>query len=224
MSYGKKREYLFGESLDSITNYPLRNSIISFVRQEINAIDLSKRIMSLYENYPKESFYSTMNILGNHDTERILTMLNEDIKSFKIAVAIQIFMPGVPLIYYGDEAGLTGGKDPSNRRPFPWGNINKEIQEWYKKLINLRNTHDVLRKGEFKIHKINTNVFCLERFIKNKRILLITNQADYEKYIRTDGLKGDYKNYLNPFEIYHFDNNFIELKLLPKQCKILMKL
>lgn len=224
MSYGKRREYLFGESLDSVTNYPLRNLIISFARQEINAIDLSKRIMSLYENYPKESFYSTMNILGNHDTKRILTMLDEDIKNLKIAIAIQIFMPGVPLIYYGDEVGLTGGKDPSNRRPFPWNNINREIQEWYKELINIRNTHKVIKKGEFKIHKVDINVFCFERFIEDKKVILIVNQSDYEKYIKIDGLKGDYKNYLKPFKTYHFYNDYAEFKISPKQCKILMSL
>ncbi|MGL4450333.1 MAG: glycoside hydrolase family 13 protein [Sarcina sp.] len=224
MSYGKRREYLFGKSLDSITNYPLKDSIISFARREINAIDLSRKIMSLYENYPKESFYSTMNMLGNHDTERVLTMLGEDIKKFKIATAVQMIMPGVPLIYYGDEAGVTGGKDPSNRKPFPWGNINEEVYKWYKELAFIRTTEEVVKKGDFKIHNVNVNVFCFERYIENKKVILIANQSDYEKYIKIEGLFGDYKNYLNPFEVYHFENNLVELKILPNQCKILMNL
>lgn len=224
MSYGERREYLFGQSLDSITNYPLKDSIISFARREINAIDLSRRIMSLYENYPKESFYSTMNMLGNHDTERVLTMLGEDIKKFKIATAVQMLMPGVPLIYYGDEAGVTGGKDPSNRKPFPWNNINEEVYKWYKKLAYIRTAEDVVKKGDFKIHNVNINVFCFERFMENKKVVLIANQSEYEKYIKIEGLFGDYKNYLNPFEVYHFENNLVELKILPNQCKILMNL
>lgn len=224
MSYGQRREYLFGQSLDSITNYPLKDSIISFARREINAIDLSRRIMSLYENYPKESFYSTMNMLGNHDTERVLTMLGEDIKKFKIATAVQMLMPGVPLIYYGDEAGVTGGKDPSNRKPFPWNNINEEVYKWYKKLAYIRTAEDVVKKGDFKIHNVNINVFCFERFMENKKVVLIANQSEYEKYIKIEGLFGDYKNYLNPFEVYHFENNLVELKILPNQCKILMNL
>ncbi|MGL5574368.1 MAG: glycoside hydrolase family 13 protein [Sarcina sp.] len=224
MSYGQRREYLFGKSLDSITNYPLKDSIISFARREINAIDLSRKIMSLYENYPKESFYSTMNMLGNHDTERVLTMLGEDIKKFKIATAVQMIMPGVPLIYYGDEAGVTGGKDPSNRKPFPWGNINEEVYKWYKELAFIRTTEEVVKKGDFKIHNVNVNVFCFERYIENKKVILIANQSDYEKYIKIEGLFGDYKNYLNPFEVYHFENNLVELKILPNQCKILMNL
>lgn len=123
ISYNKKRKYLFGKELDSVTNYPLKDNIISFVKREITAIDLSKKIMNLYENYPKESFYSTMNILGNHDTKRILTNLNGDIRGLKMATAIQFLMPGVPLIYYGDEVGMEGKLDPNNRKPFPWSNL-----------------------------------------------------------------------------------------------------
>ncbi|WP_297522661.1 glycoside hydrolase family 13 protein [uncultured Clostridium sp.] len=224
VSYGQKREYLFGESLDSITNYPLKDSIISFARREINASDLSKRIMSLYENYPKESFYSTMNMLGNHDTERVLTMLGEDIKKFKIVTGLQMLLPGVPLIYYGDEVGLTGGKDPSNRKPFPWNNINEEVYKWYKELAKIRMTEDVVKKGDFKIHNVNNNVFCIERWLEDKKLIFIANQSDYEKFIKIEDLRGDYKNYLNPYEVYHFRDNSIELKILPNQCKILMNL
>ncbi|MGL5067200.1 MAG: glycoside hydrolase family 13 protein [Sarcina sp.] len=224
ISYGQRREYLFGDSLDSVTNYPLKDSIISFVMREINATELSRRIMSLYENYPKESFYSTMNMLGNHDTKRVLTMLEENIKKFKIATAIQMLMPGVPLIYYGDEVGVTGGADPSNRKPFPWNNQNEEVYKWYKELANIRKSEDVVKKGDFKIHNVNTNVFCFERFIGDKKLILIANQSEYEKYINIKGLLGEYKNYLNPYEVYNFEEKLAELKILPNQCKILMNL
>ena len=110
VSYSRKREYLFGNELDSVTNYPLRQIILDLVRNYIGNKSFIRRYLSLKENYPKEYFYSTMNMLGNHDTERVLTMLNNSVELLKEAVAIQMTLPGVPLIYYGDEAGLTGGK------------------------------------------------------------------------------------------------------------------
>ena len=74
ISYNRKREYLFGNELDSVTNYPFRDNIIlDLVRNYIGNRYFIKKYIVLKENYPKEYFYSTMNILGNHDTERILT-------------------------------------------------------------------------------------------------------------------------------------------------------
>ena len=72
VSYSSKREYFYGEELDSVTNYPFREILINFVKGYIKSDKLKKRFMSLYENYPIENFYSCMNVLGTHDTERIL--------------------------------------------------------------------------------------------------------------------------------------------------------
>ena len=127
ISYSQRRKYLFGKELDSVTNYPFRNAILKYVKSEIDANVFSRTIFSLYENYPIENFYSTMNILGNHDTERVLTVLNEDIRLLELALILQMVLPGVPLIYYGDEAGLLGNKDPENRKAYPWGRENKSV-------------------------------------------------------------------------------------------------
>lgn len=224
VSYGQRREYLFGKSLDSITNYPMKDSIIAFAKRQINAIDLSNRIMNLYENYPKESFYSTMNILGNHDTERILTVLDGKVDDFKIATGIQMMMPGVPLIYYGDEVGVNGGKDPNNRKPFPWNSINSKIYNWYKEITHIRCIEEVVKSGEFKIHYVDENVFCFERYSSNKKMIFFANQSTEEKYVRVGSIEGKFKNYLNPYERYYFGNSGIELKILAGQCKILMSL
>jgi 4-alpha-glucanotransferase len=75
ISYGKIREYLLGEELDSVINYPLRHAILKFFMGEWDSTRLNKTIMSLFENYPVSSFYSMMNILGSHDTVRIMTAL-----------------------------------------------------------------------------------------------------------------------------------------------------
>ena len=99
------------------------------------------------ETYPPQSVNCLMNVLGTHDTERILTILGSEnmpsnkkemaesklseeelkqaVKLLKIAVLLQMTLPGIPCIYYGDEAGMEGWEDPLNRRCYPWGNENK---------------------------------------------------------------------------------------------------
>ncbi|MGL4742425.1 MAG: glycoside hydrolase family 13 protein, partial [Sarcina sp.] len=218
ISYGQKREYLFGSSLDSVTNYPLRDAIISFCNKQISSNKLSKKIMNLYENYPRESFYSTMNILGNHDTERILTALGNNKQKLKIALAIQILMPGVPLIYYGDEAGVQGGKDPDNRRAFPWGNVNSEIYSWVKFLIDIRNKNEAIKSGELKFHNISENIFGLERFIDKTSFLIIISNTNKDETATIPYIDGKYKDYLNPMKVYCSFENRLDIKFEPYEC------
>ncbi|MEG2246820.1 MAG: glycoside hydrolase family 13 protein [Romboutsia sp.] len=190
ISYSSRREYFFGKELDSVTNYPLRDIIIRFLIGNIKAKYFIKRLMSLYENYPIENFYSCMNLLGNHDTERIFTMLGEDIFLLKLAIVMQMTLPGVPLIYYGDEAGLIGGKDPQNRKPYPWNNINEEIFTIYKTFGKLRSNEDALRKGSFNIIDKYEDVLIYERIYENRKITIIIN-PNYEdfKYDIDNGFK-----------------------------------
>ena len=84
ISYSKKREYLLGYELDSVTNYPLRKLIMEYSKKEISADYFIKIYKSLLENYPPENFYSTMNMLGTHDTERIFTILNENVALLRL--------------------------------------------------------------------------------------------------------------------------------------------
>ena len=186
VSYSMQRRYLFGKELDSVTNYPLRDSIIKYTRREINANQFVNRISSIYENYPIDNFYSNMNLLGNHDTERILTVLEEDRKLLEFAVAIQMVFPGVPLIYYGDEAGLVGGKDPYNRKTYPWGKEDKDIFELYKRLIALRNNNEALKKGSFNIEECS-NITMITREYKNKVIRILLNNLEEDKKLEIKG-------------------------------------
>lgn len=225
VSYSMKREYLFGDELDSVTNYPLRAGIISFVKGDITSKEISDIIMSLYENYPKESFFSNMNLLGNHDTERIFTSLENNFMALKLAIAIQMLLPGVPLIYYGDEAGLVGKSDPDNRKAFPWGRGNTEIGDYYRELCAIRNHNDVIKAGEFKIHQINDEIFCFERYLEEKSMFLIINSSKINRqYITTNLIKarGRYKNLLKPYEEYDFDKENFLIELNPLQCKIII--
>ena len=147
ISYGARRDYILGGSLYGAMNYPFRDMIISFLNGYRSSHDVAYQLMSLRENYPKDAFYNNLNNLGTHDTERILTMVGE--QNNPLAISMMFSLPGIPCIYYGDEAGLTGGKDPDNRKYFPWDNISEEVYQIYQNWTKKRLNEPTLRQGEF---------------------------------------------------------------------------
>jgi pullulanase len=224
ISYSRKREYLFGYELDSVTNYPLRQLIIDVAKRNISSEYFVKRYMNLLENYPKEIFYSTMNMLGNHDTERILTLLNNNIKLLNIAIVLQMTLPGVPLIYYGDEAGLTGFKDPENRKSYPWGRENKNILSIYKVLSNLRAKEDILKFGDIKFRECKNNVLCFDRYSKDELIITIISFSEKSETYRLKEFRGRFKNLIDKMEVYDSEEEEFEIKLKSNECKILKRI
>ena len=171
VAYSQRKRYLLGNELDSVMDYPFANAIIGFVGYN-DADNFLERILSITENYPKQVVDSLMNMLGTHDTARVITRLaGEDcgihdrewqsqhflsdeqykfgVKLEKMAAAIQYTLPGFPSIYYGDEAGMQGYKDPFNRRGFTWDSINTSLSSWYSWLGLLRKTCPVLERGQF---------------------------------------------------------------------------
>ena len=138
--------------------------------------------MSLYENYPKEVFHSTMNLIGTHDTERALTLLEERNPEkgkvlLKLAIAFQMTFPGVPLIYYGDEAGMRGGRDPKNRATYPWGKEDKEILDYYRKLTSLRRDLDILKKGSLSFIETDEDIAAFEREYQGEKLITVVNRS-----------------------------------------------
>jgi cyclomaltodextrinase len=193
VSYGRLREYLLGEELDSVMSYPFRKLVLDFLLGYDRGENLHKGIMTLYENYPREAFFGAMNLLGTHDVTRLRTILGEAPPEIsltaaeqsvyrmteeqqtladrrqRLAVVLQMTLPGVPSIYYGDEAGMEGYRDPFNRGTYPWGREDKALLQWYKRLIHLRNATDALKNGEYVpvIHR--EGVFGFLRIISNNR-------------------------------------------------------
>lgn len=192
-SYGKVREYLQGEEMDSVMNYPFRQITLDFMLGTIDAFAVHRAFMSLAENYPSHNFYAMMNLIGSHDVPRALTLLGEApphesltiaqqaryrlpaekqqlaIARLKMMALWQMTFPGVPSVYYGDEAGLQGYKDPFNRATYPWGQENKELLTWYKQIIALRNQYDVLKTGKWISLPANGQVYGYIRRITNGR-------------------------------------------------------
>ncbi len=170
-AYGVRRRYFVDGSLDSVMNYPFRNAILDFVRDRDSGWGLKNTVMTIAENYPPQVFLSNMNLLGTHDTPRILTALVDDFQGSRFEQArrflsrnqyvtaqerllmasfIQYMLPGSPSLYYGDEAGMEGHKDPFNRRTYPWGRENTELLSHFKRLGQLRKKYEALRLGDIR--------------------------------------------------------------------------
>ncbi|EHJ02340.1 Pullulanase [Clostridium sp. DL-VIII] len=224
ISYSKRRKYLQGEEVHAATNYPLRESLINFVKGYIKSDKLKQKIMSLYENYPRESFYGNVNIAGTIDTERILTILDENIELLRLLAVIQFTLPGVPLICYGDEAGLKGGKEPDNRKSYPWGEENKELIKFYQKLTSIRNNENGLKKGDLNILDTETDVLAFERNYENEKIIILVNISNEAKLFKGINLNGEYMSLFDTDEKYKFTGRNSGITVFSRNFKILRKL
>ncbi|GBG96773.1 glycoside hydrolase family 13 protein [Lactococcus termiticola] len=185
ISYGQRRDYILGDSLHGVMNYPFRDMILAFLRQELSAHDIAHQMMMLKENYPEDVLYNNLNNLGSHDTERIISMVGED--RHAMAVAMLYSLPGVPCLYYGDEAGLTGLKDPSNRKYFPWDNIKEEPYQAYKGWIAKRKAEAVLTKGDFSVFYTG-DVLGILRFDEETVFATILNPTDRDVTLYTEDI------------------------------------
>lgn len=225
VSYGVSRAYLSGKELDSAMNYPLRKIWLDYFLEREDAAQTNRRILNLYENYPRQHFYAMMNLVGSHDVERVLTLLGEapfyegmpaisqsryrlPNEQYQLAVArlkmlslLQMTFPGVPCVYYGDEAGMQGFRDPYNRGAFVWGKEDAYLLGWYKKVIALRNANAALRTGEFLPVIAQDDVYGYVRRIlggkdvfgapaQDQTFLVLCNRSRVEKRQVTLDLRG----------------------------------
>ncbi|MCL2300897.1 MAG: alpha-amylase family glycosyl hydrolase, partial [Firmicutes bacterium] len=145
-SHGGRRRFLLGGQMHSVMNYPLANAILRFARKAA-AEQLAEVVESQLEHYPPCAIAGLMNHIGTHDTPRALTRLMQKtgldhaLSRLKLCAALQYTLPGNPCVYYGDEAGLQGEKDPFNRACYPWGREDEDLLGWYRALGALRARH-----------------------------------------------------------------------------------
>lgn len=201
VAYSEWRPYFMGEQLDGVMNYPFKEAIISLMLGG-KTKDFVSSITHILENYPKANLDVNMNLIGSHDTARILTVLSgvtppyrkEDRASFtmdgelyalakrrlKIASALQYFLPGVPCLYYGDEAGAYGYEDPLNRGTYPWGREDGDLVDHYQRLGNLRKEHQNLFLGETSFENVTEVGFEIVRRSNDGEIRLKTDRNKLE--------------------------------------------
>ncbi len=154
VSYGKLRTYFLGSELDGVMNYPFREAVIDFMLGRVSASEMAEIFESLKENYPHDAFYGGFNMLSSHDRPRILTVFGEEPECAKarlwLSLLLQMTFPGIPCIYYGDEAGMEGGADPQNRGPYPWGKEDVDTLTMHRSALWFRKNFDVFTDGDFK--------------------------------------------------------------------------
>lgn len=198
-AYGNLRKYFQGAELDATMNYPLRDALISFITRRSSADSFASSIESLQANYPREAFYAEFNMMSTHDRARILTMLGDApdksaisegdqywfrlnpgcralaVSRLWLTTLIQMCLPGVPCVYYGDEAGLEGYSDPFCRSTFPWDNPDKNCQIIYRNAIQLRKTLDVFVTGDLHARSFGYDVFGMWRRDKTTSVCVLVN-------------------------------------------------
>lgn len=199
IAYGKRKKYYLGNELDGVMNYPLRDALISYFRYR-KTEKLSLYLFDILPNMPKRIRDAQMNLLGSHDTERILTALggapsegktnsvlltlrmSEQERTcakerLKMAYTTLATLPGIPTVYYGDEVGMEGYSDPFSRRTFPWGSEDTDILSHYKKIARIRK-NPIYKSGELHILYLSQSLFLFERKDKKSTYLTAVNNGD----------------------------------------------
>ena len=173
-------EWLQGDEFDAVMNYRFRDGCIEFfAKQKISSEEFVKIVGSQLFDYKMQSNFAALNLLSSHDTARFLTVAKNDVRRVRMAIAFQFCYIGAPSVYYGEEIGMEGEKDPDNRRFMVWDETkwNKSLLETYKRLIRIRNANEVLRAGDLKFILAKGMVIGFERFIGDKKLYIFINNS-----------------------------------------------
>ena len=208
-AYGQRRRYLLGNQLDSVMNYPFAAAILHFVRYGGGQAFLDA-ILSITEHYPPQVTAVLMNHIGTHDTLRAITALAgpdctgqgrawqhrnntlsgadyaRGVQLLKLASFLQYTLPGVPSLYYGDEVGVQGMKDPFNRGCMPWAHQDRDLLHWYQRLGQMRRGCKALAEGTFVPVQGDLGGVCYERQSDGARLLAAVNRTSEPKTFAVD--------------------------------------
>jgi cyclomaltodextrinase / maltogenic alpha-amylase / neopullulanase len=189
--------WLQGDQFDAVMNYIQTRACIAFFGarsvsplepgggfppvKPMNAAGFAKAIEDMLGLYDWQITTVQMNLLSSHDTPRFVNMVQGDQSALKLATLFQMTMPGAPMVYYGDEVGLTGGHDPGSRGAFPWDQArwDTELRDYIRDAIRLRKVHPALRRGSYRTLLADGEFFAFERVYENKRMVVAFNTASH---------------------------------------------
>ena len=204
IAYDRLTGYYHGRQLDGVMNYPLRAGLIAYLRDKSTGA-LAYYLNEVLPNMPKRAADAAMNLLGTHDTVRILTALGgaspegksndvlarlrmseeekeRAISLLKGAYLILATLPGIPCIYYGDEVGAEGYADPFNRRPFPWHEGEEDLLSHYRRMADVRR-HAVYFDGELRLLHLSAELLVFAREKDGARAVTLFNNTDAERRV-----------------------------------------
>ncbi|HZY10229.1 MAG TPA: glycoside hydrolase family 13 protein [Bacteroidota bacterium] len=176
-------KWLQGDQFDAVMNYLFRNAVIEYIIfNKLTAEQFDSVLATPRKKYPSEIQFALQNLFGSHDTERYLSLAQGDVAKVKLTVLFQMTYLGAPMIYYGDEIGMMGWKDPDCRRTMIWDqhHWNHDLLEFIKKVIRIRKDYPVFRRGTYRtiVSDNQKNIFGFIREYANERgIVLLNNTA-----------------------------------------------
>ena len=170
------KRWLQGDQFDGVMNYVFRKAVMQYLFDE-NAISTEEFCKRLQAAFPENRGDMPMNLLGSHDTTRLKSQPCASWERIKFALTLMFFMPGAPCVYYGEELGMLGGKDPDNRRSVPWEKLTKMQEEpvyaLVKELAEMRNKNTVLRDGSLEITRDGDSITITRTLGKKKMTLAV---------------------------------------------------
>ena len=206
--------WLQGDQFDAIMNYGFTAACIGFFVGELldpalvrgqghepvhplDAKSFADQIDTMLNRYAPEIVQAQFNPLDSHDTARYLTISRDDKRILKLTTLFQMTYPGAPSIYYGDEIGLRGGRDPDCRRAMPWhpAQWEADLLEFYKKVITIRKAHPALRRGSYvRLYaSASLGVYAFLRQMDRQQIVVVLNnsESDYSVDVPVKGHLAD---------------------------------
>ncbi|WP_018250244.1 alpha-glycosidase [Orenia marismortui] len=222
--------WLDGDQFDGVMNYLFSTAVWDFFcRKNISVNTFEDRLSKVRTKYKIPAQEASLNLLGSHDTERVLTIASGYKTRQKLAAAFQMTYLGVPMIYYGDEVGMAGGSDPDCRRGMLWdeNKQDKQLLKWYKKLISIRKDNPALRTGDFELvdKDVMEKIYAFTRKKGNNQLLVIFNNnnlmAELEFDLNKLNIKADSFEELISEEEYKVKNDKININIKGYSVNIL---
>lgn len=175
--------WLAGDEFDAVMNYVFRDAVLDFfARRTASASELVVRLEKLRADYPAQASAALLNLLGSHDTERVLTAFGGNASRMIPAIVFQMTYPGAPMVYYGDEVGMIGAKDPGCRGTMIWDERkqNRSLLALYRRLMHLRRESAALRRGDIRwlLQDDPTRSFAFMRSYKDKAVIIAVCAGD----------------------------------------------
>ena len=188
-TWGNASAWLTGDQWDAAMNYPfLFANVEYFANGKTSATEFTRRLMQIYNWYPPQVSRNMMNLLSTHDTTRFLTQCHNDQDLMRLAATVQFTWVGAPSIYYGDEIGMDGDRDPDNRRGMRWDMVTRSnpMLSYYKQLIKLRNSSRILQSGDPQILLADdkSRTFAYSRTLGNEMAIIAVNRSDKPQTVR----------------------------------------
>ena len=189
-------DFLEGDEWDTVMNYPFYLNLIDLLADEkISVSQFVQNLGYLKGRLHKKCYPLMWNLIDSHDTARFLHLCKDNKKKQHLAAAFQLLLPGMPMIYYGDEYAMPGANDPDCRRGMYWDEEyqDKEMFEWYKRLLQVRKAHTCIVEGELaeSITRDEDETIVLIRKNGEETIALIFNCSNHTKEFKEYAQKQD---------------------------------